>query len=85
MLLRKWAREYLCKRFLIDHADSVVDQVFSDPRFAEIENVDDYVIPEATKDALISRLRACGFKWLEEHEPTAWYVSFFKNKPGGPT
>lgn len=77
MLLRKWAREYLCKRFLIDSADQVVDIVFRDPQFSDIEDQDDYAIPEETKDLLTVRLRACGRKWLERHQPNAWYRSFF--------
>ncbi len=85
MVLRKWAREYLCKRFLIDHADTVVDQVFRDPRFSVLENHDDYMVPEGVKNLLIERLRACGLAWLEEHQPTAWFISFFKSKPGQPT
>jgi hypothetical protein len=86
MPLWQWAREYLCKRFLIDGSEEVVDLVFQDSQLAALELQDDYAIPEETKDRLVSRLRMAGRAYLEYHRPDAWYCrAFFSDKPGEPT
>ncbi len=84
MVLRRWAREYLCKRFVINASDSIVDEVFA--RYpASFGEMQDYEVTLDQKELLVSSLRELARRHLEQNEPEAWYRSFFSEKPGGQT
>jgi hypothetical protein len=87
--IREWGYWYLGGRFVFaTAATKIVDEAIRTTR--ELDHINDlaletfnhWELTEQVKNAFVANLRQKALAYLEEHEPDAWYLSFFREKPG---